>query len=53
MQNVFLLLFFPSFGLIATDNASSLERIVAEVTAVAANGALYGVICMAIRKLLA
>jgi hypothetical protein len=51
MQNVYLLLFFPSFGLIATDSASPLEQIIVGVAVVAANGVLYGVICIAIHKL--
>jgi len=50
-EYVYLVLFPPSIGLMATENASSSGQVFIVLTVVAANGFLYGLASTAIRKI--
>jgi len=50
---VYIVLFFPSVGLMAAENASRLEQIVVVIFVVLANGALYLLFAFLFRKLIA
>jgi hypothetical protein len=46
-----LVLFPPSLGFMAAEHATSLQRVVIAIIAVAANGALYGFVALMARKM--
>jgi putative effector of murein hydrolase LrgA (UPF0299 family) len=50
-ESVFLILFPPSVGLMATENASKPEQIMIVVLLVIGNGGLYWLISFLVRKL--
>ena len=50
LQWLYIVLIPASLGLMATDHASTTERIVIEIIVVIFNGALYGLVSMMIRR---
>ena len=51
-EMVYLVLFPPSLGLMATEKASVFEQVTITIFLICANGALYGLASAALRKLL-